>query len=72
MLSFVGIMPFAGLGITSLSDYIGMPTALVIAAVVYGTVTLLVLTWVRKDCSQPGVCETRIGTPTAPSAAAPV
>src|SRR6266567_5884159 len=68
MLSFVGIMPFAGLGVTSLSDMMGMPTALAIAAIVYGTVTLLVLTWVRKDCSQPGVCETRIGTPTAPSA----
>jgi MFS family permease len=70
MLSFVGLMPFAGLGVTSLSDYIGMPAALVIAAVVYGTVSLLVLAWVRKDCSQPGVCETRIGTPAAPSAAA--
>jgi MFS family permease len=70
MLSFVGLMPFAGLGVTSLSDYIGMPAALVIAAVVYGTVSLLVLAWVRKDCSQPGMCETRIGTPAAPSAAA--
>jgi len=72
MLSFVGLMPIAGLGVTSLSDFIGMRTALMIAAIVYGTVTLLVLAWVRKDCSQPGVCETRIGTPTAPSAAAPV
>jgi len=72
MLSFVGLMPFAGLGVTSLSDYIGMPTALVIAAVVYGTVTLLVLAWVRKDCSQSGVCEAEIGTPAAPSAAATV
>jgi MFS family permease len=72
MLSFVGLMPIAGLGVTSLSDYIGMPTALVIAAVVYGTVTLSVLAWVRKDCSQPGVCQTQIGTPPAPSVAATV
>jgi MFS family permease len=72
MLSFVGLMPIAGLGVTSLSDSIGMRTALVIAAVVYGIVTLLVLAWVRKDCSQTGVCETRIGTPPAPSVAATV
>jgi MFS family permease len=33
MLSFVGLMPVAGLGVTGLSDLIGMPTALAIAAV---------------------------------------
>ena len=53
MLSFVGIMPFAGLGVTSLSDLIGMPTALAIAGIVYGTITLLVLVRVRKQCSEP-------------------
>jgi len=72
MLSFVGLMPLAGLGVTSLSDFIGMRGALVIAAVVYGTVTLLVLAWVRKDCSQSGVCETKIGTPPTSSVAATV
>jgi MFS family permease len=72
MLSFVGLMPIAGLGVTGLSDFIGMRTALMIAAVVYGTLTLLVLAWVRKDCSQTGVCETRIGTPPAPSVAATI
>ena len=35
MLSFVGLMPVAGLGVTGLSDLIGMPTALAIAAVCY-------------------------------------
>ena len=70
MLSFVGIMPFAGLGVTSLSDFIGMRTALAIAAVIYGTATLVVLAWVRKECTGPGLTETKIGTPAAPSAAA--
>jgi MFS family permease len=72
MLSFVGLMPLAGLGVTSLSDSIGMPRALAIAAGVYGTISLLVLARVRKQCSEPGVCETNIGTPAAPSAAATV
>src|SRR5438045_5662607 len=53
MLSFVGIMPFAGLGVTSLSDVIGMPTALMIAAIAYGTITFLVLARVRKQCCEP-------------------
>ncbi len=72
MLSFVGIMPFAGLGVTSLSDAIGMPSALVIAAIAYGVITLFVLARVRKQCDEPGICETKIGTPAAPSAAATV
>jgi len=72
MLSFVGIMPFAGLGVTSLSDFIGMRGALAIAAVIYGVSTLFVLARVRKQCAVPGVCETNIGTPAAPSAAATV
>jgi MFS family permease len=72
MLSFVGIMPFAGLGVTELSDLIGMPTALVIAAISYGTITLAVLARFRKQCAEPGVCETKIGTPATPSPAATV
>src|SRR5260370_38313105 len=35
MLSFVGIMPFPGLRVTSLSDVSGMPTASMIAAMLY-------------------------------------
>jgi MFS family permease len=72
MLSFVGIMPFAGLGVAALSDLIGIPTALVIAAISYGVITLFILVRVRKQCAGPGVCETKIGTPAAPSAAATV
>jgi len=61
MLSFVGVMPFAGLGVTSLSDFIGMRTALAIAAILYGTITLFVLARVRKQCCEPAVS----GTPPA-------
>jgi hypothetical protein len=70
MLSFVGIMPVAGLGVTGLSDLIGMPTALVIAAITYGTITLLVLARVRKQCCEPAVSEiTGTETPAPPVAA---
>jgi hypothetical protein len=64
MLSFVGIIPFAGLGVTSLSDVIGMPTALMIAAILYGVITLAVLARFRKQCSEPAMSETQpAGTP---------
>src|SRR5881392_2727890 len=43
MLSFVGLMPVAGLGITGLSDLIGMPNALMMAGLAYTTIGLLVL-----------------------------
>jgi MFS family permease len=69
MLSFVGLMPIAGLGVTSLSDFIGMPTALAIAAIAYGAITLFVLARVRKQCSEPGICETKLETPAPPAAA---
>ncbi len=72
MLSFVGLMPLAGLGVTSLSDAIGMRTALAIAAVGYGVITFFILLRIRKQCSEPGTCETNIGTPAAPSPAATV
>jgi hypothetical protein len=69
MLSFVGLMPIAGLGVTSLSDFIGMPKALAIAAVVYGAITVFVLLRVRNECAQPGECQAELTTP-APSAVA--
>src|SRR3989440_11938191 len=73
MLSFVGIMPIAGLGVTSLSDFIGMPTALMIAAIVYGAITLLILARVRRQLSEPpGISETKIGQPAPPPIAATV
>src|SRR5947207_6899349 len=69
MLSFVGLMPIAGLGVTSLSDLIGMPTALVIAAITYGTITLLVLARVRKQCCEPAVSESQPAEAPPPVAA---
>ena len=69
MLSFVGLMPIAGLGVTSLSDFIGMPKALAIAAVLYGAITVFVLLRVRKECSEPGTTSAELGTPTMSAAA---
>jgi MFS family permease len=63
MLSFVGLMPIAGLGVTSLSDFIGMKTALAIAAIVYGAVTILVLFRVRNECALTGECQAELTTP---------
>jgi MFS family permease len=68
MLSFVGLMPIAGLGVTSLADFIGMRTALAIAAIIYGAITILVLLRVRKECAQPGQCQVELGTPTTATA----
>src|SRR5438105_8969034 len=73
MLSFVGLMPVAGLGITGLSDRIGMRTALAIAAVCYGIIALTVLARVRRECLQPAVCEAPAAeTPAPPPVAAAV
>jgi MFS family permease len=73
MLSFVGIMPFAGLGVTELSDLIGMPSALAIAAITYGAITLAILARFRKQCCEPAVSETTSPeTPTPPPVAATV
>jgi MFS family permease len=71
MLSFVGLMPVAGLGITGLSDLIGMRTALAIAAGCYAVIALIVLGRVRRQCAQPAVAETPTAeTPAPPMAAA--
>ncbi len=71
MLSFVGLMPVAGLGITALSDLIGMRTALAIAAGCYALIALIVLGRVRRQCAQPGFAETPSAeTPAPPMAAA--
>jgi MFS family permease len=72
MLSFVGLMPIAGLGVTSLSDFIGMPTALKIAALSYGAITLLVLARVRRQCCEPALSEAKLEETPAPPVAATV
>ena len=71
MLSFVGLMPVAGLGITGLSDLIGMRTALAIAAVCYAVIALIVLARIRRECSRPLPPERHAAeTPAPPMAAA--
>jgi MFS family permease len=72
MLSFVGLMPIAGLGITSLSDLIGMRSALAIAAACYAVIALIVLARVRRQCSEPGICEVKSDKAPAPPVAATV
>jgi MFS family permease len=72
MLSFVGLMPVAGLGITALSDLIGMRTALAIAAVCYAAIALTVLARVRRKCAEPAVTETPSAETPAPPVAAAV
>jgi MFS family permease len=73
MLSFVGLMPVAGLGVTGLSDLIGMRTALAIAAGFYGVIALTVLARVRRQCLKPAVAETPAAeTPAPPPVAAAV
>lgn len=66
MLSFVGLMPIAGLGITSVSDLIGMPKALAIAALIYGVIGLIVLGRVLRECREPGICNVEAETPPPP------
>jgi MFS family permease len=51
-LSFFGLMPLAGLGITSVSDWLGMRTALLVAAGTYFTLALLVLTGPGRKISE--------------------
>ena len=70
MLSFVGLMPLAGLGVTGLSDLIGMPRALAIAAITYGALTTFILASVLRQCREPGVAEVEgAQTPPPPIAA---
>ncbi len=53
-LSFFGLMPIAGLMITSVSDWIGMRPALCIAAVCFGIGSVTVLTLAgRTVCDRP-------------------
>jgi MFS family permease len=70
-LSFFGLMPIAGLVITSVSDLIGMRNALMLGAISYGVIGLLVLARVRRQCSEPGVSEVEAAdTPPPPVVAA--
>ncbi len=43
MMSFIGVMPFASVGVTALADWIGFRTAMVVGAVAYGVASLFVV-----------------------------
>ena len=62
-LSFFGLMPFAGLGITSLADSIGIRPAFLVASVSYLTVAVAVLLRVGHHIE---------GQPVAPAASEPI
>ena len=42
-LSFFGLLPFAGLGITSVADWLGMRASLLVAAAAYAVAAMFVL-----------------------------
>jgi hypothetical protein len=51
-LSFFGLMPIAGLGVTSLADAIGMRTSLAFSSVLYGIGSLAILGWIGGQLNQ--------------------
>ncbi len=52
-LSFFGLMPFAGLGITSVSDWLGMRTCLALAGLAYGALSLWIISRSFNDLRAP-------------------
>ncbi len=62
-LSFFGLMPLAGLGVTSLADAIGMRTALAASSIFYLIGALSILIWIGSRLNQ---------TPDAPAPVAEV
>jgi MFS family permease len=51
-LSFFGLMPLAGLGVTSLADAIGMRTALAASSILYAIGSLGILAWIGSRLNQ--------------------
>ncbi len=66
-LSFFGLMPIAGLVLTSVSDLIGMQNAMLLGSIVYGTLGIIVLSRVRGQCR--GQATVVPAEPTVPVAA---
>jgi len=62
-LSFFGLMPIAGLGVTSLADAIGMRTALAISAVGYGAAALFILSRIGRRLNETPAAITSSPTP---------
>ena len=65
-LSFFGLMPVAGLGVTSLADAIGMRTALAASAIGYGVVAVLILSRIGGRLNEAPAALT---SPTVPEVA---
>jgi MFS family permease len=65
-LSFFGLMPVAGLGVTSLADAIGMRTALAGSSIAYGVAALFILSRIGGELNE----SPRTVTPVAPEVAA--
>jgi MFS family permease len=72
-LSFFGLMPFAGLGITSVADWLGIRTALLLAAIAYLTTAGSVLAGQRRRICEaaPFVAATLSGAAPPMGAATP-
>ncbi|CAN5445774.1 MFS transporter [soil metagenome] len=54
-LSFFGLMPVAGLGVTSLADAIGMRTALAVSAICYGVAAVFILSRIGSALNETPV-----------------
>ena len=64
-LSFFGLMPIAGLGVTSLADAIGMRTALGFSAVGYGVAAILILSRIGGRLNEMPAAMTSAAVPEA-------
>jgi predicted MFS family arabinose efflux permease len=70
-LSFFGLMPLSGLVLTTASDLIGMRTAMMFGAIMYGLIGLTVLSRVRRQCGSRAETvppEPAVATPAVSSA----
>ena len=63
MMSFIGVMPFASVGVTALADHIGFRTAMVAGAITYGVASLWVVAGAGRNYQE---------LPTEQTAAMPV
>jgi MFS family permease len=64
-LSFFGLMPIAGLGVTGLSDLIGMRSALGVAAIIFGIGAIFVLSGAGRSACESATSESVAPTPPA-------
>ena len=58
MMSFIGVMPVASVGVGKLADVIGLRTAMAGGALIYGVAALWVVTGAGRRCSELPAAET--------------